>query len=271
MRLSRLELISLNHNPQNTISQTSNTMSSTMDEDQEKLRSILKSKTWFGFDLDDTLHEFRKARRAATTHCLNRIANSSNIKLEDLQEVYGIILKQGTADAFTDGKTSHDYRRARFAATLSHFGLSHDIVDELLEDYERMLVKNLTLKPGATSLLKAIKSSGRKIVVITEGPQDAQERAIQDLGIAEYIDFLATTNFFGVSKTSGLFPKVLDHLQILPDEIAYIGDSTQRDIEPATKEGIYAIHLHETQAEPLVLQAPSINSLDVLVQLVTPI
>ncbi|KAJ4139824.1 hypothetical protein NW768_001169 [Fusarium equiseti] len=246
-------------------------MSSTWNEDQENLRSILQSKSWFGFDLDDTLHEFRKASRAATTHCLNRIANASTIKLEDLQEQYGIILKQGTADAFTDGKTSHDYRRARFSATLSHFGLSHDIVDELLEDYERTLVENLTLKPGAKSLLKAIKSSGRKIVVITEGPQDAQERAIRDLGIAGYIDFLATTNSFNVSKTSGLFPKVLDHLQILPDEIVYIGDSHQRDIEPATKEDIYAIHLHEPQAEPLVLQPPSINSLDVLVQLVTPI
>ncbi|KAF4450099.1 hydrolase-the HAD superfamily protein [Fusarium austroafricanum] len=241
-------------------------MSSSSDQDQ--LRSILQAKAWFGFDLDDTLHEFHNASRAATTHCLTRIANENpQITLQDLQDQYGIILKQGTADAFTDGKTSHDYRRARFAATLSHFGLSHN-VDELLEEYERVLVDNLTLKTGAVSLLEAIKASGRKVAVITEGPQDAQERAVRDLGIEPYIDFLATTNLFGVAKISGLFGKVLDHLKIKPDGIVYIGDSQQRDIEPATAEGIYVIHLHEAQMEPLVLQPPSINSLEVLVKLI---
>ncbi|XEV04290.1 hypothetical protein FSHL1_009577 [Fusarium sambucinum] len=241
-----------------------------MDSDTDKLRNILQSKTWFGFDLDDTLHEFRKASRAATTHCLNLIANKNQPTLQDLQQQYSIILKQGTADAFTDGKTSHDYRRARFTATLSHFGLDHDssCIDELLNDYERVLVANLSLKPGAISLLQAIKRSNRNIVVITEGPQDAQERAIRDLGIEQYIDFLATTNFFGVSKISGLFVKVLDHLDVQPHEMVYIGDSQQRDIEPATKEDIYAIHLDEGQTEPLVLQRRSVNSLDVVARLI---
>ncbi|KAF0644812.1 hypothetical protein FPSE5266_09500 [Fusarium pseudograminearum] len=241
-----------------------------MDPDSEQLRSILQSKSWFGFDLDDTLHEFRKASRAATTHCLNHIANKYQPTLGDLQDRYAIILKQGTAEAFTDGKTSHDYRRARFTATLSHFGLGHDdvCIDELLNTYERVLVDNLALKPGATSLLQAIKGSGRKIAVITEGPQDAQERAVRDLGIEQYVDFLATTNYFGVAKTSGLFGKVLDHLNVQPHDMVFIGDSQERDIEPATKEGIYAIHLAEDQTEPLVLQRRSVNSLDVVARLI---
>ncbi|KAF9762835.1 hypothetical protein IL306_003303 [Fusarium sp. DS 682] len=244
-------------------------MSVTTETNNEKLRSILQSKSWFGFDLDDTLHEFRKASRAATTHCLTRIAKENpHTTLQDLQAQYGIILKQGTADAFTDGKTSHDYRRARFAATMRHFGLSHNNIDELLEDYERILVDNLTLKPGAVSLLEAIKASGRKVAVITEGPQDAQKRAVRDLAIETYIDFLATTNFFGVAKIDGLFGKVLDHLKIQPQDIVYIGDSQERDIEPATKAGILAIHLHEAQTESLVLQPPSINSLNVLAKLI---
>ncbi|KAF5024200.1 hypothetical protein F66182_3714 [Fusarium sp. NRRL 66182] len=244
-------------------------MSSSRAVDQEELRSILQTKAWFGFDLDDTLHEFRKASRAATTHCLNRIANENPpITLQDLQTQYQTILKQGTSDAFTDGKSSHDYRRARFSATLRHFELSHDSISELLDDYEHVLVDNLTLKAGAISLLEAIKKSGRKIVVITEGPQDAQERAVRDLGIDRYIDYLATTNRFGVAKVSGLFGKVLRYLEITPKEIVYIGDSLQRDIEPAAEEGIYAIHLQQDQTEPLMLQPPSINSLEVLTRLI---
>lgn len=245
------------------------TMTSSLEIDQKKLVEILQTKTWFGFDLDDTLHEFRRASRAAVAHCLTRISNENpHVKVEDLQEQYQIILKQGTAGAFTDGKTSHDYRRERFGATMSHFELNHDSIEELLQDYERVLVENLTLKPGALSLLKAIKESGRKITVITEGPQDAQERAVRDLGIANYIDFLATTNRFGVAKTSGLFRKVLNHLAIQPSDIIYVGDSKERDVEPATAEGIYAIHLREDQTVSLGLNPPSINSLEVLAQIV---
>ncbi|KAM0421111.1 hypothetical protein ACHAPT_011182 [Fusarium lateritium] len=244
-------------------------MSHALEPNQEQLLKILQAKTWVGFDLDDTLHEFRKASRAAVTHCLSRIANENpHSKVEDLEEQYRIILKQGTASAFTDGKTSHDYRRERFGATLSHFQLNHDSIEELLHDYERVLVENLTLKPGALPLLKAIKESGRKIAVITEGPQDAQERAVRDLGIASYIDFLATTNRFGVAKTSRLFGKVLEHLKLQSREIVYVGDSKERDVEPATDEGIYVIHLREDQASSLTLDPSSINSLQVLTQLV---
>ncbi|KAJ4152546.1 hypothetical protein NW754_004341 [Fusarium falciforme] len=244
-------------------------MTPSLEPDQKKLLETLQTKTWFGFDLDDTLHEFRRASRAAVTHCLTRISNENpHIKVEDLQEQYQIILKQGTASAFTDGKTSHDYRRERLGATLSHFELNHDSIEELLQDYERVLVENVTLKLGALSLLKTIKESGRKITVITEGPQDAQERAVRDLGIASYIDFLATTNRFGVAKTSGIFGKVLKHLDIQPSEIVYVGDSKERDVEPATEEGIYTIHLREDETVSLALSPPSINSLEVLAQLV---
>ncbi|KAM5346370.1 hypothetical protein ACJ41O_009375 [Fusarium nematophilum] len=244
-------------------------MTSSIDS-ADQLRGIIHTRSWFGFDLDDTLHEFRRASRAATTHCLSRIARENpDITLQDLQEQYQKILRQGTAGAFTDGKTSHDYRRQRFAATLSHFGLGLGSVEELLSDYERTLVENLTLKPGAVSLLEAIKASGKKIVVITEGPQDAQERAVRDLGIANYIDFLATTNRFGVAKTSGLFKSVLEHLAIQPHEIVYVGDSQERDIAPAADEGIYAIHLRDEQTHPLVLDPPSVNSLEVLVQVIS--
>ncbi|KAF7548976.1 hypothetical protein G7Z17_g6706 [Cylindrodendrum hubeiense] len=242
---------------------------STSSNAEDQVRATLDTRSWIGFDLDDTLHEFRKASCAATAHCLTLIAQGHlNISREAVQARYQEALRQGTSNAFVDGKTSHDYRRDRFSATLDHFGLGQGLIDDLITSYERVLVQNLTLKPGAVSLLRAIKSSGRRIVVITEGPQDAQERALRDLGISEYVDFLATTNHFGVSKTSGLFLKVLDQLAIQAHEIAYVGDSIERDIAPATAEGIYAIHLDEKQSSRLTQEPVTINSLVVLESLV---
>lgn len=184
--------------------------------------------------------------------------------MELLQTRYQQVLRQRTADAFTDGKTSHDYRRARFEATLNHFGLGHELIDELLGSYEKTLVQNLTPKLGALFLLRALKASGRKIVVITEGPEDAQERALRDLGLSPYVDFLATTNRFRVSKIDGLFEKVLDHLHVPTHDIAYVGDSMERDIAPAAAAGIYAIHLNEKQLVELDVDPVSVQALGVL-------
>jgi putative hydrolase of the HAD superfamily len=63
-----------------------------------------------------------------------------------------------------------------------------------------------------STLLRKLASLGKMIVVVTEGPQDAQEWTIFHLGIAPYIDCLGTTNKFGA--TTGLFSLVLTHLEI---------------------------------------------------------
>lgn len=80
-----------------------------------------------------------------------------------------------TANAFSDGKTSFDYRRERFASVLSYFSLLQDdeFMSKLLELYEANFMTSLELKCGALDLLSLIRDMGKKIIVITEGPQDA--------------------------------------------------------------------------------------------------
>ncbi len=102
---------------------------------------------------------------------------------------------------------------------------------------------------------------GKKIIVITEGPQDAQERAVRGLGIDGFIDFLATTTHFGVAKTDGLFPRVLEHLCVTSGDIVYIGDNEERDMKPALAEGIFSIHLAEMKHVSFNTIPPKINTL----------
>jgi putative hydrolase of the HAD superfamily len=123
------------------------------------------------------------------------------------------------------------------------------------------LTASFELKCGAIGLLSTIKRIGKKVVIITEGPQDAQERTIRALGLNNYIDFLATTNHFRASKIDGIFAKVLGHLNISSGDIAYVGDSVERDITPALGEGIFAIHLSESKNISLAASPPRINTL----------
>jgi putative hydrolase of the HAD superfamily len=156
-----------------------------------------------------------------------------------------VILREKTSHAFADGRSSHDYREERFVALLESVEIAPDneFIQGLLVTYERSLADSLNLKDGALGLLYRLRSLGKRIVVITEGPQDAQEWTIAKLGIAPYVDYLATTNQFKSTKTTGLFSQVLKQLGVAPDEIVYIGDNLDRDIVPAVDEGILCIYL----------------------------
>lgn len=234
--------------------------------EKKKLEEILAEKSWIGFDLDDTLHEFRSASSTATNKTLVAISVQYGTPVGDLKAEYSKILRQKTAGAFADGKTSHEYREERFRALSDHFslGMSGIFIAQLLEFYETTLMEFLQLKDGVLELFATIHAQGKKIAVITEGPQDAQERTIKRLRIAEHIDFLATTNFFGVSKVDGLFPKVLGHLNIAPSDIAYVGDSKERDMRPAHGTGICCIQFSPNEEAMLESETPRINKMNLL-------
>jgi FMN phosphatase YigB (HAD superfamily) len=231
-----------------------------------KFRDALLQKSWFGFDLDDTLHEFRRASHQGITATLESISSQSETPLPELKSMYDQILKDKTKAAFTDGKTSFDYRRERFTTLLAHFSIQYDEkhMAGLLDLYEDTLTTSLELKSDATALLSGLRGRGKRIVIITEGPQDAQERTVQALGLEPYIDFLATTNRFGCAKTTGLFASVMDHLEIEADDIVFIGDSWQRDMEPTMAEGILSIHLDDSKATNLGASPPAVASLSEL-------
>ncbi|KAF7862694.1 hypothetical protein EAF04_007567 [Stromatinia cepivora] len=227
---------------------------------KQKLRQIISEKTWIGFDLDDTLHSFRHSSNMASTKVLEEISLQFSIHISELKETYTYILKQKTINAFSDGKTSFGYRRERFIAVLAHFSLPQEIkFVGLLDLYEETLMRSLELKCGVVELLSILREMGKKIVVITEGPQDAQERTLKGLGISGFVDFLATTNYFGVSKIDGLFSKVLGFLDVKSDDMVYIGDSEVRDMKPAMAEGIFSIHFSEMEDGCLDLCPLKIN------------
>ncbi|KAI8264996.1 Glyceraldehyde 3-phosphate phosphatase [Colletotrichum sp. SAR11_239] len=231
--------------------------------DTPPIRAVLAEKTWFGFDLDDTLHEFRRASAAATAKTLEAISQQYGQPVNALKEEYTNILRDKTLNAFSDGKTSFEYRRERFTTLLERFSLAQDVdfIDRLLVTYEDTLTQSLQLKDGALSLFATLKKKGKKVAVITEGPQDAQERTVKQLGLAGHVDFLATTNFFRVSKTEGLFPRVLEHLGIQPSDMVYIGDNPVRDTVPAREAGIFAIHFNEQAETSLEGPSPQVKSL----------
>ncbi|KAL8927027.1 MAG: hypothetical protein Q9208_002572 [Pyrenodesmia sp. 3 TL-2023] len=214
------------------------------------VRNTLSQKAYFGFDLDDTLHD-------TTTS-------------EDLKATYGKILKQATAGGFADGKSSDDYRRERFTALMQAHGIevAEETLQHLLGIYKMSLQSALSLKPGASEFLSKLKAMGKTVVLVTEGPEDAQQWTLEHLGIADKVDVLITSNKVGKSKTDGLFGVALQRLGIEAMDMVLVGDSWERDVLPAREAGIMTVLYDEQGSVRLEGDELRINSLWKLGELV---
>lgn len=209
------------------------------------LSPIFDNYKWIFFDLDDTLHSFRAAASHAATCTFNTITSQHpHLNITDLQFTYKNILSTTANPYFTDGKTSHEYRAARFTAQLAEYDV-HVNLQKMLDTYETSLLEALALKPYALSLLTALKAKGKHIAVVTEGPHDAQQRTINALNISPYIEHLATSNKSGISKSDGLFTKVAQELGVSKEEVLVVGDDWYRDVTSAAKEGFRVVWVDE--------------------------
>ena len=128
--------------------------------------AILAEKTRIGFDLNDTIHEFRHSSGIATDKVLAEISKRHGTPIRALKDEYFTVLKMKTANAFSDGKISFDCRRERFASNPTHFSLplNDQFMYELFELYDASLMASLGLKFGTLDLLLMIKNMGKKIV-----------------------------------------------------------------------------------------------------------
>ena len=229
----------------------------------QDVKDALMQKTHFGFDLDDTLHEFRKASGAATASVIQHLAGLNSLTCEELHATYVKILAQATSGAFSDGRTSEDYRKERFVALLeSHdIEVSNKVLEHLLRLYKSSLQVALTLKSGAMELLSKLQRMDKQVVLVTEGPEDAQRWTLENLGIADKVDVLVTSNKFGKTKTDGLFRVALKALGIEARDFVFVGDNLARDIVPAEHEGIMTVHYSESENVRLEVKGMRVNSL----------
>ncbi|KAI4181989.1 MAG: hypothetical protein L6R41_006276 [Letrouitia leprolyta] len=227
------------------------------------VRDTLLQKTHFGFDLDDTLHEFRRASGAASASVFTYLSVHNTATFEELKDTYAEILAKTTSGAFVEGKSSEDYRTERFTALMQAHSIevTKEILQNLLSLYKNSLRSALTLKSGAQELLLKLKRLGKQVILVTEGPEDAQIWTVEELGIADKVDVTITSNKFGMTKTDGLFGVVLKELGVGAKDFVFIGDNMTRDILPAREAGIMAVHYSESENIRLDIGELRLNSL----------
>ncbi len=233
----------------------------------ESIRMISNIKNII-FDFDNTLHDYRYTSKIALETVFFEINKIYNIDLEELRIEYSKILNKVDEHAFLDGRTSHEYRRERFDELLSNFDRSSNDrnLEKFLVIYENELKNNLLPCTELHETLEQLKKT-KRLYLASEGPQDAQIRTMEWLGINSFFDAVFTSNSTGKRKLNGeLFSYILKVTNSRCEETLVVGDSYKSDIIGAKKAGLRAIFVNSSPLENQNLADVQINELKDILQ-----
>ncbi|MFH1306487.1 MAG: HAD-IA family hydrolase [Candidatus Micrarchaeota archaeon] len=194
------------------------------------------------FDLDDTLHSFKSSSSKAMGRVYELIEAKHHVEKQLLVQKYGELLSQAEETAFFDGRSSREYRTERFSNLLEGVGIKDEgFVKILVDGYGKILEENTKPFPETMDVLKELKKN-YSLGIITEGPLDAQKRALNILGIEEYFGYLFVSgDVRKIKRTGELFLYALEEIGVSPNEALLIGDSYKRDVVGGCLAGLRVI------------------------------
>lgn len=133
-------------------------------------------------------------------------------------------------------------------ANMQDFMIAHDCFTvekyfKAVEAYETAKHTGLLPYEGTQELLKALKSDGYKLAVVTDAYTYGAEKRLEVTGLKEYFDVVVGYDMTGYKKPHHApFECALSLLECQPHDAMYVGDSIRRDIDPASAIGMTAVY-----------------------------
>ena len=94
------------------------------------------------------------------------------------------------------------------------------------------------LYPDALAAIDALRSRGLRVAAVGNTPHATEELLRGDL------DVLGSMERWGVAKPEpAFFERIVSSLELRSDEIAYVGDRVDNDVDPALAAGMVAVHV----------------------------
>lgn len=201
-----------------------------------RLRGIL-------FDLDDTLADSSGTEeRVWDTGVVDAIAELvPHVDRAELRRRYVEALDVHFP-RFAAGEVDFTtFRRARLAEALAPWG---EVTDELFERYvaeKARIPGEMQPFPEAVAVLRALRSRGIRVGVLTNGQAGAQRQKLEVSGLGAELDAVAISQELGVAKPSReAFELALELLGTRAEETAMVGDSLRNDVLGALDAGLAA-------------------------------
>lgn len=188
-----------------------------------------------GFDADDTLWVnetyFREAE-AQFAELLSQFETANKID----QELFKIEMQNLSHYGY--GIKSFMLSMVESALALSNNQVSNATIAEILKIGKTMLNKPVELLDGVEDVLKAL-SGQYRLILATKGDLLDQERKLEKSGLVEYFHHIEVLT----DKKEANYIKLLNHLDIHPEQFLMVGNSLKSDILPLVNINAHAIHV----------------------------
>lgn len=199
------------------------------------------------FDLDDTLHDDTTAFENAAEEVAREVAAEHGIDALALKDAY-----VSEAHGFWHRLTPEQLktRLSSVREQLWNSALARVGVDEIglaarsATRYNEYRKKYFSVFPGATEMLRTLKSQGKRLGILTNGFSETHREKIAILQIGEYFDSVFIADEVGMLKPDPLmFAHACTSMGSSPSRAAMVGDRYNRDISGALEAGMFAVWL----------------------------
>ena len=183
------------------------------------------------FDIDNTLTDFMKMKRAAVDSAVEGMIDAG-LKVEKakmVEKIFEIYWKDGVeAQKIFDKVLNKEFGH-----------IDHKMLAAAILGYRRAKAGSMALYPHVGLTLSELMKMGIKMVVISDAPKLEVWLRIVGLGLHHYFDHVITAEDVGAKKPAPQsFRKALDLLGTKPHETIMVGDWADRDIVGAKNLGI---------------------------------
>lgn len=189
------------------------------------------------FDADDTLWSnepfFQEVERKYT-ELLSEYGTAKEISAELFKT------EMGNLECLGYGAKAFTLSMIETALRVSNQQITAERIEQIILLGKSLLEMPIELLPDVEDTLKALKTKGGcRLVVATKGDLLDQERKLKRSGLMPYFDHIEIMS----DKTEKEFTRLLQLLQVSPEEFLMIGNSLKSDIRPVLAIGGYGVHI----------------------------
>ncbi len=188
-----------------------------------------------GFDADDTLWVNETYFREAELEFGQLLQQYETINQID-QELFKIEIEN--LPIYGYGIKGFVLSMVEAALKISNHKISHKSMNAIIEIGKNMLNKPVELLDGVEEVLQTL-SKTHRLIMATKGDLLDQERKLEKSGLIKYFHHIEVMS----DKQITDYRKLLNHLDIKPEEFLMIGNSLKSDILPLIEIGANAIHV----------------------------
>lgn len=197
------------------------------------------------FDLDDTLIDDCAATQAAVDQFFDHVFGD---RQADQYQRWSEALKIYCPQFLNGGISAIELQRSRMCYVLQDDSLPDQKADELFSYFLDRYVDNTTRYPETIDALNELQAREIKLGMITNGPEEMQQRKITAAGLRSYFQPTMTAERAGVGKPNPrIFDLTLREAGYQREDCWYVGDSVENDALASQQFGMTGILLQRSE------------------------